>query len=453
MNLLADVELRDDSAAQLQDLQALCEQAVALCRRLGADQAEAAVRSSSGLEVGVRLGEVETLTRTRGRTLTVTAWFGSRKGVASTGDFGNDSLRLTADTACAIARRTEPDPYTGLADPQLRPREVHDLDLWHPWALDARQAIELALQAEAAGRGHDARIVNSEGAAVETAAILSARADSAGFVGGERRTRHELSAAFIARDAHGMHGGSWYDTACASADLADPGAVGRRAAERTVARLDGRRLGTRQCPVLFAADMAAGLLGHLVAAAQGSAVAQGASFLAGQLQQRVLPDFVDLRECPHLRRGPGSRNQDAEGVATTTSPLVAAGRLQRYVLDSHSARRLGLASTGNAGGISNLEVSHGDDDLQALLRRMDSGLLVTRVMGQGVSLVSGDYSRGVAGFWVEHGRIAYPVEGITIASNLKDMYAGIVAVGSDVDRRLRIRTGSILVERMTVAGA
>ena len=452
MNLRVLPDANQDDP-RLLELATLCEQTVAACRVLGADQAEVVAHAASGLEVGVRRDQVETLIRSQHVSATVTAWRAGRKGVVSVGDMRAASLRQAAERACAFARLTEPDVHGGLADPDPSPRQRPPLDLWHPWALEAEQAIELARQTEAAGRDFDARIANTNGAQLGTRAERSARADSNGFLGTARRTRHQLWASFITRDARGMQTGSWYDSRCSHQDLQDPDEIGRRAALHAVQRLGARRLGTRQCPVLFAPDVAAGLFGHFLEAVSGAALCQRASFLADGLGQPVFPAFMDLHERPHLPRGAGSRHFDAEGVAAADDALVLGGRLQRYALDGRSARELGMASTGNAGGISNLQVRHGPEDLDGLLRRMHTGLLVTQVMGQGVSIVTGDYSRGVSGFWVEHGAVAYPVDEITIASNLREMFAGIVAVGRDVDTRGRIRTGSLLIERMTVAGA
>jgi PmbA protein len=290
-------------------------------------------------------------------------------------------------------------------------------------------------------------------ASVQAGESLSVFATSQGFVGTERGTRHMLSCALIAEDAVGMQRDYWYESVRAASDFPDVASIGRKAAERTLARLDARSLGTRECPVLFAPEVARGLIGHLVSAVSGGALYRKSTFLLDHLGKSVLPAFVDIVEKPRLLRGHASGSFDAEGVATRESALVRAGVLERYVLGSYSARKLGLASTGNAGGIHNLVVATGADDFTAMLRRLGTGLLVTDVMGQGVSIVTGDYSRGASGFWVENGAIAYPVEEITIASNLRAMFAGIVAIGADVDPRSHILTGSILVDRMTIAGA
>ncbi|MGH8123331.1 MAG: metalloprotease PmbA, partial [Rudaea sp.] len=357
----------------------------------------------------------------------------------------------TIEQACAIAKYTEEDAYTGLADPARLATQFPDLDLWHPWNIDAQDAIRLGQEIEDAGRAF-AGIENSEGASVQAGESLSVYATSQGFIGSERGTRHMLSCALIADDEAGMQRDYWYESVRAAADFPDAASIGRKAAERTLARRNARQLDTREAPVLFAPEVARGLIGHLVSAVSGGALYRKSSFLLEHVGKSILPDFVEIVEKPQLRRGHASGSFDAEGVATSESALVSGGVLQRYVLGSYSARKLGLQSTGNAGGIHNLIVKPGTDDFAAMLKKLGSGLLVTDVMGQGVSIVTGDYSRGASGFWVDNGEIAYPVEEITIAANLRDIYRGIAAIGADVDPRSQILTGSILVERMTVAG-
>lgn len=437
--------------AELDRLAELATDVIARARASGASQAEVSASVETGLSVNVRLDEVETVEHTRDRGFGLTVYFGRRKGSASTADLKPESIQATIEQACAIARHTEDDPFAGLADPARMATRFPDLDLWHPWDLDVDRAIELGRRIEGAGRAQ-AGIRNSEGANVQSGASLGVYANSHGFVGRERGTRHTLSCSLIAGPDEAMQRDYWYDTVRAAEDLMDAEALGRKAAERTLARLDSRRLGTRTCPVLFAPPVARGLVGHLLGAVSGSALYRRASFLLDRVGTRVLPEWLSIRERPHLPRGHGSSAFDAEGVATVDSALVEDGVLARYMLGSYSARKLGLESTGNAGGAHNIVVGHGEDDFEAMLRRLGTGLLVTEVMGQGVSIVTGDYSRGAAGFWVENGAIAYPVEEITIAGNLGDMFAGIAAVGADVDPRSHILTGSILVERMTVAG-
>jgi len=423
---------RDSSTSELDRLAELAEDVIRRARIAGASQAEVAATIDTGLSVNVRLGEVETVEHTRDRGFGLTVYFGQRKGSASTADLHPDSIQATLDQACAIARYTEADPAAGLADASRMASAFPELDLWHPWDIDTTQAIELGIAIEDAGRAH-AGISNSDGASVQAGQGLSVYANSHGFVGRERGTRHALSLALIAGDEDGMQRDYWYDSVRAAGDFISAKALGDKAAERTLARLGARGLSTRQCPVLFAPELARGVIGHLLGAVSGGSLYRRASFLLDHVGQAVMPAWLNIDERPHLQRGQGSANFDAEGVATRDSALIEGGVLARYMLGSYSARKLGMESTGNAGGVHNLVVAAGAADGEAsdfagMLRRLGTGLLVTEVMGQGVSIVTGDYSRGAAGFWVEHGRIVHPVEGITIAANLRDMFAGIVAV-------------------------
>lgn len=420
----------------------------------GASASEVGLNIDTGLNVNVRLGEVETVEHTRDRGVSVTVYFGQRKGAASTADLRPESIETTVAQACAIARYTEADPCAGLADQARMATHSRDFDLWHPWDLSAEAAVELGLRCEAAGRERDSRINNSDGASVGSGSSLSVYANSHGFVGASRDTRHTISCALLAEDDHGMQRDYWYTTACDAGALESAESVGRRAADRTVARLAPRKLATGAAPVLFVPELARGLIGNLVSAVSGGALYRRASFLVDSLGSAVLPSSMSLHEDPWLARGFGSCWFDAEGVATSPNTLVAEGVLQRYVLGSYSARKLGLASTGNAGGIHNLRV-HADTTrtFDELLRDMGRGLLVTELMGQGLNLVTGDYSRGASGFWVEDGVIQYPVDEITIAGNLRSMLMGIVGVGDDIDHRSHVLCGSLLVDRMTIAGA
>ncbi len=455
---MSDVATRQDaSQRELDRLAELAEDVIRRARAAGASQAEVSASIDTGLNVNVRLGEVETVEHTRDRGFGLTVYFGQRKGSASTADLNADSIQATLDQACAIARYTEEDPAAGLADAARMATAFPELDLWHPWSIDTADAIALGQRIEAAGRAH-AGITNSDGASVQVGESLSVYANSHGFVGRERGTRHSLSLSLIAGDDAGMQRDYWYDSVRSAEDFMDAKALGNKAAERTLARVGARRLSTRQAPVLFAPEIARGLIGHMVGAVSGGALYRRASFLLDHAGKQIMPSWLTIVERPHLPRGQGSGNFDAEGVATRDNVLIENGVLARYVLGSYSARKLGLQSTGNAGGIHNLvvEPGHGDggkaDDFNGMLRRLGTGLLVTEVMGQGVNTITGDYSRGAAGFWVENGAIAYPVEEITIAANLRDMLMGIVAVGGDVDKRSHLLTGSILLDRMTIAG-
>ncbi|MDQ1118604.1 MULTISPECIES: metalloprotease PmbA [Pseudoxanthomonas] len=451
MNAIAS-PVHDDSNARLNHLARLSERLLDMARARGASQAEVSCSEDRGLNVNVRLGEVETVESTQDRAIGVTVYFGQRKGSASTADLREDSLAATVEQACAIARYTEDDAAAGLADAARMATAFPDLDTWHPWELDADTAIDLALACEAAGRQADARISNSDGASVGSGYGLSVYANSHGFVGRERGTHHSISCALIAGTGEGMQRDGWYTTALARERLQAPEAVGLRAAQRTVARLAPRDLATGQYPVLYSAEVARSLIGHLLGAVSGGALYRKASFLLDRAGTQVFPDWFSIEERPLLRGGLRSGSFDAEGVATVDSPLVAHGVLQRYVLGSYSARKLGLSSTGNAGGVHNLIVSSNAGDLPSLLREMGTGLLVTELMGQGVNGVTGDYSRGAGGFWIENGQIAYPVDNVTVAGNLKDIFAAIEAVGSDIDPRSHIAMGSLLVGKMTVAG-
>lgn len=446
----------DRSSDELDRLASLAEDVIRRARAAGASQAEVAASIDTGLNVNVRLGEVETVEHTRDRGFGLTVYFGQRKGSASTADLNPDSIQATIDQACAIARYTEEDPAAGLADAALMATDFPDLDLWHPWAIDTAGAIALGQRIEDAGRAH-AGISNSDGAGVQMGESLSVYANSHGFVGRECGTRHSISLSLIAGDEAGMQRDYWYDSVRDAAKFMDAKALGDKAAERTLMRMGARSLSTRQCPVLFAPELARGLIGHLVGAVSGGALYRRASFLLDHVGQPVMPVWMNIVERPRLIGGQASGAFDAEGVATRDSALVEGGVLARYVLGSYSARKLGLATTANAGGIHNLVVDAGSadgerSDFAGMLARLGTGLLVTELMGQGVSTTTGDYSRGAAGFWVENGQIAYPVEEITIAANLRDMFRGIVAVGTDVDPRSHLLTGSILLERMTVAG-
>ena len=419
----------------------------------GSTAAEAVVSFSSALSVTARLGAVETLEHHRKRGLAVTVYFGQRKGSSSTSDWQPDAIRKTVQAACAIAQHTATDTCAGLADPHRLADEVPDLALYHPWPINAETAIDIAKTCEAAALTQDPCIRNSEGATLVSRDGRVVYGNSNGFCNGYPATRHSLSCSVIAQDKNGMQQDSWYTVARDHQDLEQTETVGRQAAQRALKRLNGQRLQTQQIPVLFAPDMARGLIGHFIAAIGGGLLYRKASFLLNHLGQQIFPTHLHIREQPHLPKALGSAPFDGEGVATTKRDLVRDGILQGYVLNSYSARRLGMATTGNAGGIHNVTVQAGKKGATELLREMNTGLLVTHLMGQGINLLTGDYSRGAAGFWVEGGTICYPVEEITIAGNLAQMFKHIVEVGNDIDRRGTIRCGSLLMESMTVAGA
>jgi PmbA protein len=439
----------EDTRSRLQEL---VRRSLDEAARGGATQAEAAVSLDTGLSVTVRLGEVETLEYQRDRGMGITVYVGKRKGSASTADLSWPAVAETVTKALSIARFTAEDECSGLADAALMAREVPDLELAHAWDIDAERAIELARRAESAALAVDPRIRNSEGGSVSSHAGARVYGNTHGFLGAYPYTTHSISCVVLGQQDDGMQRDYWYSTAREASALESPEEIGRRAGRRTVDRLGARKLGTRKAPVLFAAEMARGLVGHFLGAVRGGPQYRKSSFLCGAAGQQLFPSWVGMVERPHLKRALGSAPFDNEGVATRDRALVDGGVLTGYVLDSYSARKLGLATTGNAGGVHNLEVGGTGEDFEGMLRRLDTGLLVTELLGQGVNLVTGDYSRGAAGYWVERGSIAYPVHEVTIAGNLRDMYRGLVAVGADVDIRGGVRTGSILVEQMTIAG-
>ena len=442
----------DDSA--IRSLGDVATLALEEAQRQGASQCEADVSVSQGLSVSVRLGAVDTVEYQRDRGLGVTVYFGKRKGAASTADLTPTAVRETVGKACAIARYTAEDPYAGLVEPEALAREIPDLDLDHPWALTPEAAIELARGCESEGLAVDRRVSNSEGAAVNSQRHTGIYANSLGFLAGYSSTSHSLSCTLIAQDGDDMQRDYWWSVARNQAELDSAALIGRTAGERALARLGARRLQTRRAPVAYAPEMARGLFRHFIGAISGPSQYRKSSFLLNAAGEQVFPAFISMQERPHIPRGLASSPFDQEGAATHDRELVRAGVLDGYVLGSYSARRLGLKTTGNAGGIHNLLVdsAQGGLDREAFLRRLGTGLLVTELMGQGVNGVTGDYSRGASGFWVENGAIAYPVHEITIAGNLKDMYRDIVALGNDVDTRGGIHTGSLLIGEMTIAG-
>jgi PmbA protein len=435
------------------DLLALVELALQEAKVLGASQAEAAISMDVGLSVSARLGEVETIEYQRDRGMGVTVYFGTRKGSASTGDLGAAALRETVAKACTIARFTAEDSCAGLPDREDLAQDVPSLDLSHPWDISPERACEMAIECEAAAMAIDpSRITNSEGAGVSTHRGLRAYGNSLGFLAAYPGTVHSISCSVLGSAGEQMERDYWYSTLRDWRELESAESVGRRAGERTVARLGARKLATMKAAVLYSPDVARGLVSHFIGAIRGGSQYRRSSFLLEAAGQRVFPDWFALSERPHLRKALASAPFDHEGVATRDRELVDGGVLLGYVLSTYSARKLGLRTTGNAGGTHNLLVHGRGKDLDAMLRQMDRGLYVTELMGQGVNGVTGDYSRGASGFWVENGRIEYPVHEVTIAGNLKDMYQHIVDVGSDIDVRGGIRTGSILIEEMTIAG-
>jgi PmbA protein len=434
------------------DLEALVILALEEARKAGASEAEAGVSVDTGLSVTARLGEVETLEYQRDRGMGVTIYRGKRKGSASTGDLSEKAIRETVAKAYSIAGFTAEDDCAGLPDPDTIAQEIPDLDLYYPWAIEPDAARDLAVACEAAALAADERIGNSDGATLSSHQGLRVFGNSIGFLGGFPSTLHSLSCVVLAEDGDEMQRDYWYSSVRDWRELEDGESIGKHAARRALRRLNARKLTTLTAPVLFVPELARGLFGHFLGAIRGGSQYRRASFLLDAAGQRLFPEWMQLSERPHIPKALASSPFDSEGVATRARELVDQGVLTGYVLSTYSARKLGLRTTGNAGGVHNLIVRSGNDDFEALVRKMNRGLVVTELMGQGVNGVTGDYSRGAAGFWVENGQIAYPVHEVTIAGNLKEMYQQIVAVGSDVDTRGGIRTGSVLLEKMTIAG-
>ncbi len=433
-------------------LQQLARDVLADAKAKGATACEVDVSEGFGQSVTVRCGEVETIEYNRDKGIGVTIYAGQRKGYASTSDFSPQALKDTVEAALNIARFTAEDDCAGLAELGELARDCPDLALHHPWDLPVETAIDIANRCEQAAFDANSRISNSEGATVSTQEAQFVAANSLGFLGGYPTSRHYIACSVIAGEQDEMQRDDWYTTRRLAGELDSAERVGATAAERAVARLGGRKVKTAEVPVLFEAPLAAGLLGSFVHAASGGSLYRKASFLVDHLGQRLFPEFVNIGERPFIARGLGSAPFDNDGVATRDREVVRNGVLEGYFLGVYTARKLGLKSTANAGGSHNLIIEPGERDFAGLLKLMGRGLVVTELLGHGINYVTGDYSRGAAGFWVENGEIAYPVEEITIAGNLKAMFAGIVAVGNDVLARGSKQTGSILIDRMTVAG-
>ena len=438
----------------------LVDTAVAHAKKLGATDAGAEASEGCGLSVSVRKGELENVERNRDKSLGVTVYVGHRRGNASTSDFSKAAIEQTVQAAYDIARFTAEDPFAALPDAKdiaSAAKQRTDLDLFHPWAINSEQAAQLAMVCEAAALQTDKRITNSEGASVSAQQSHFFSAHTSGFRGGYASSRHSLSVSPIAGKGDDMQRDAWYSSMRNADDLAAPEAVGRYAAERALSRLNARKIATTECPVLFESPLAAGLLGSLVQALSGGALYRKSSFLLDSLGKQVLPKHIDIAEDPFVKRGKGSSPFDDEGVKVKARQVVEAGCVEGYFLSSYSARKLGMKTTGNAGGSHNLTLSSrltkAGDDLDAMIEKLGTGLFVTELMGSGVNYVTGDYSRGASGFWVEKGRIAFPVHEITIAGNMKTMLKGIAAVGADTYNYGSKTVGSILIKRMKVAGS
>ena len=435
------------------ELEAIVVEALDEARARGVDQAEVAVSHDLGLSATARLGDVEHLEYTNDRGIGITVYCGSRKGSASTSDVSAEAIRETVVKACTFATFTASDKHAGLAEPDRMASEVPDLQLDHPWALDATAAIDMAIACEAAALKFDKRITNSEGASVWTNRGVRAYGNTHGFIGSYGKTGHGISCSVLGEADGDMQRDYFYSASRDPAELEAAEKVGKTAASRAVRRLGARKIATTKAPVLFIPELARGFVGHAMGAIAGGAQYRRASFLLDAAGEKIFPDFISVEERPHIPKGMASAPYDSEGVATWDRDIVAGGVLQGYILSSYSARRLGLETTANAGGAQNLIVPGNAGSLETLLADMGTGLLVEELIGHGVNAVTGDYSRGAVGQWVENGEIQYPVHEVTIAGNLRELYSRIVAVGGDQDLRGGIRCGSILVDGMTIAGS
>jgi PmbA protein len=436
---------------EIKQLEAIIQETLDEAKKQGASSATAGLSVDTGLSVNVRLGDVDTIEHHTAQGLGVTVYFGQKKASASSTNLSAKSIKETVSAACSIARYTSEDKYAGLPDADRLATEFKDLDLYHPWQLEADSAVELAVQCEDSAREFD-EISNSEGASVDTFSGLHVFGNSLGFLHGHASTRHSISCSVLGERDGNMERDYWYSVARNQQDLEDVAQIGKKAAERTIKRLGARHLSTRKAPVLYSAEVAGGLIGSLLGAISGSSLYRKSSFLLDSLETQLFPEFIQIYEQPHLLGALGSAMYDAEGIATQAHDIIKDGVLKTYLLSTYAARKLKMQSTGHAGGVHNLCVQSGEQDFTQLLQTMNTGLLVTELMGQGVNPVTGDYSRGASGFWVENGIIQYPVEEITIAGNLKDMFQHIVAVGNDIDTRGNVRMGSVLIEEMAIAG-
>lgn len=418
----------------------------------GASQAEAGLSMSQGLSVSARMREVETIELQQDNGLGITVYFGQNKGTANTSNLDEKAIKATVEAACNIAKYTSEDEFSGLADKALMATEFPDLDLYHPWDVDSEKAMQMALECEAAALDYDSKIINSEGASVDTDVSLSIYGNSHGFMAAQAKSRHSISCSVVAEHEGAMQRDYWYDTSRIASKLDSVTSIGQKTAEQTLKRLNAQKLKTQKAPILYSAEMARGLISHVFGAINGSSQYRKASFLLDKIEQIILPEWLSINENPFIQQGLSSAAFDGEGVATQQSDIITDGRLNTYLLSSYSARKLGRQTTGHSGGVRNISVTHGDKTLQGMLKTLGTGLYVTELMGQGVNTITGDYSRGAAGFWVENGEIQYPVEEITIAGNLNEMLKQIVEIGGDIDLRSSLHIGSLLIENMMIAG-
>ncbi|MFV2060169.1 MAG: metalloprotease PmbA [Gammaproteobacteria bacterium] len=451
---LAKSVITENKLPDVDRLKNIINDVLRLAQQNGASQAEAGANVESGLSVTVRLGEVEVVEHNRDKGLGVTVYFDKRKGSASTTDYSEQAILNTVNAACDIARYTSDDEFSGLADKSLMATSFPDLDLYHPWDINTKSAIDIAKECESIAQNFDSRITNSEGASVNSHTGLRIYGNSHGFLGHYPSSRHSINCALIAEADNVMQRDYWYSVARDPLDLDSVNNIAQKVAERTLARLGSRKIKTIQTPVIYSSEIAGGIIGHFLRGINGSLLYRDASFLLNSIDTKIFPDFLSIIELPHIVKGMGSAAFDTEGVATQSREWMTEGVVQNYILNSYSARKLGMQTTGNAGGVRNIRIKNKLDEinLSQLLKTMGTGLYITELMGQGVNMVNGDYSRGAAGFWVENGEIQYPVEEITVAGNLPDMFSQIVNIASDVDTRGNIQCGSILIEKMQIAG-
>jgi len=437
------------------ELQEVSEKVLELAKKYGASDAELSLNRGAGLSVEIHMENVDKLEYHRDQGLSVTVYMGKHTGSASTGDLSPQAIEDTVKAACNIAKYTEEDKYTGLADKEMMASEINDLDLYHPWDLEADKAIEIARECEQSALQFDSRIVNSDGASISSYSGIGLIANSHGFTGVVPSSRHSLSCSVIGQEEgdEDMQRDYWYSSTRVNTDLESAAAVGKKAAEKTLKRLQGKQISTRQANVLYSPEMARSIISHITSAIAGGAQYRKSTFLLDCIDEKVFPEFIRLHEQPHLVRAFGSGYFDKEGVATYDREIVVEGVVQDYIMGSYSARQLGLKSTANSGGTHNLTLDSTGQSFDELLKMLDTGFLVTELIGSGINNITGDYSRGAAGYWVENGEVQYAVEEVTVAGNLKDMFKNIVAVGNDVDLRSATLTGSILIEDMMVAGS
>ncbi|MDQ8039712.1 MAG: metalloprotease PmbA [Rickettsiella sp.] len=447
-----EIDCPSDFIRKKAEYKTLLAEIIKIAKKKGASQVEANINHDIGFSVSVRMKEVDTIEHNRNKSLAINVYFGQRKGSVSSSDFSSKSIENAVETACHIARFTSEDPFSGLADPHLLAKSPHNLDLFYPWSIDPQNAIELGRDCESSAFAVDKRISFSEGVTLSTHQTLYLYGNSNDFIKGYPSSRHSLSCSLVAKDKNGMQRDGSYTLSCDPNQLEPAEKLGKQAAKITLKRLNARRLPTCQTPVIFHAEVASSLIGSFLSAISGGNLYRKASFLVNHLDKPVFANKINIYERPHLAKGLGSAPFDDEGVITQDRTLVSEGILRGYLLNSYSARKLGMQTTGNAGGAHNIVLETSQFSLKDMIKTMNKGLLITELLGQGINLVTGDYSRGAVGFWIEYGKIQYPVEEITIAGNLRDMFQNFVAIGNDIDYRSSILTGSIFLENMMVAG-